>query len=90
MRCSTDGHLGAVVLDAARGDRLARFPAARSVSPAVVFLQPDLRAKILMTDTHWDRRPLPQPAIEPPAVSLARTLARTGLSLQGGDLVAAP
>jgi len=98
FRWSADGRalvlrfetLGTEMLDASDGQRLARFFTAGGVSPAVVYLQPDLRSKLLITETHWDRRPLPQPDTESPAASLARILARTGLSLRGVDLVTAP
>jgi len=53
-------------------------------------IPPDLRSKLVITETNWERRPLPQPVDEPPAVSLARVLAKTGLALKGVDLVAAP
>jgi len=82
--------LGSDVLDANQGKRLARFLSAGAVSPVVPFVQPDLRAKVVVTGSHWEHRPLPQAATESPALSLSRTLARTGLAFQGVDLVAAP
>lgn len=98
FRWSADGRalllqyetLGTELLDAESGERRARFFAAGTVSPMVVFVQPDLQWKLVMTATSWDRRPLPQPVTESPASTLGRTLARTGLELHGVDLVAAP
>jgi hypothetical protein len=55
-----------------------------------VYVTPDLRVKLVMTLTHWERHALPQPAAEAPAVSLTRTLERTGLALRGVEIVAAP
>jgi WD40 repeat protein len=83
--------LGTELLDAHTGERLARFRATKDfVSPARVWIQPDLGAQVVMTQTHWERRPLPQPDEEPAARSLARTLQRTGLAFRGVELVAAP
>jgi len=82
--------LGTDVLDAGTGERLARFLAGALVSPVAVTLQPDLRAKVIASDTRWERRPVPQPVTESPARSLARTLERTGLASQGVEIVAAP
>jgi len=73
------------------GERFARFLTTKlSGRPAATYVQPDLRAKVVMTRTHWEHRPLPEPATESPAQGLARTLERTGLVLQGVELVAAP
>jgi hypothetical protein len=83
--------LGTEVLDARTGERLARFLTSKlSAWPAATHVQPDLREKVVMTRTHWERRPLPEPATESPAEGLTRTLERTGLALQGVELVAAP
>jgi tRNA A-37 threonylcarbamoyl transferase component Bud32 len=79
--------LGAELLDAGNGARLARFPASGTVAPLV---SPDVRTKLVASDSNWDLRPLPQPVSESPAESLARTLRRTGLALEGVELVAAP
>jgi hypothetical protein len=57
---------------------------------SVVPIEPDLRAKVVVTRTHSKRRPLPEPATESPGLSLTRTLDRTGLALQGIEIVAAP
>jgi hypothetical protein len=43
-----------------------------------------------MTPTHWERRPLPEPVSEAPTRSLTQTPEKTGLALQGVELVAAP
>jgi len=99
LHWSADGHallldydtLGTELFDARTGEKLARFlVGTASVSPTRVYLQPDLRAKVVITPTHWERRPLPEPAAESPDRSLARTLERTGLALQGVEVVAAP
>jgi WD40 repeat protein/tRNA A-37 threonylcarbamoyl transferase component Bud32 len=98
LRWSADGRafvlqyetLGTDVLDAGTGERLARFLAGALVSPVAVTLQPDLQAKLIASDTRWERRPVPQPVTESPARSLARTLERTGLASQGVEIVAAP
>jgi WD40 repeat protein len=83
--------LGTELLDARTGERLARFLTTKlSGWPSATYVQPDLRAKVVMTRTHWERRPLPEPATESPAEGLKRTLQRTGLMLQGVELVAAP
>ena len=83
--------VGTELLDARTGERLVRFRTTKDfVSPTRVYLQPDLRAKLVMTSTHWERRPLPEPATESPNRSLARMLERTGLAVQGVELVAAP
>jgi hypothetical protein len=80
------------VLDADTGERLAWFEAlSRVVTPvrAEVY-DNDLRGKGVVSTTHWERRPVPQPDEEPAAESLARTLQRTGLAFRGVELVAAP
>ena len=61
-----------------------------SGSPPGVYISPDLRTKLVMTPTHWERRPLPEPVSEAPTRSLTQTPEKTGLALQGVELVAAP
>jgi WD40 repeat protein len=83
--------LGTELLDARTGERLARFLTTKlSGRPVATYVRPVLRAKVVMNRTHWERRPLPGPATESPAQGLTRTLERTGLVLQGVELVAAP
>ena len=83
--------LSTELLDARTGERLVHLRTTKDfVSPTRVYLQPDLRSKLVMTATHWERRPPPEPATESPDRSLARTLERTGLALQGVELVVAP
>jgi serine/threonine protein kinase/WD40 repeat protein len=80
------------VLDAATGERLARFPGlSRAVTPVLAELySPDLRIKAVSALTTWELRPVPPPDERPAAESLAATLRRTGLEFRGVDLVAAP
>jgi hypothetical protein len=80
------------VLNAATGERLARFPGlSRSVTPVLAELySPDLRVKAVSTLTTWEIRSVPAPDETGAAESLGRTLRRTGLELRGVDLVAAP
>jgi hypothetical protein len=86
------GWIGTEVLDAATGERLARFPAlSRAVTPVLAELySPDLKVKAVSTLTTWEIRPVPQPDETPAPESLTRTLQRTGLELRGVDVVAAP
>jgi serine/threonine protein kinase/WD40 repeat protein len=86
------GWIATEVLDAATGERLARFPGlSRAVTPVLAELySPDLRVKAVTTMTTWEIRPVPPPDETPPAESLARTLRKTGLEFRGVDLVAAP
>jgi len=79
--------LGTEVFDAATGARLARLPATGAVTSLV---RPDLRTKLVISESNWDFRPLPQPTDESPTECLARTLERTGLALEGVEIVAAP
>jgi tRNA A-37 threonylcarbamoyl transferase component Bud32 len=79
--------LGTDVFDAHDGERLARFPANGAMASVI---RPDLRVKLIASESSWDFRPLPQPASDSPAQSLARTLRRTGLALEGVEIVAAP
>jgi hypothetical protein len=53
-------------------------------------VSPDLRAELVATDSNWELRPLPQPASDSPARSLSRTLRKTGLALEGVEIVVAP
>ena len=80
------------VLDAATGERIARFPAlSRAVTPVLAELySPDLRVKAVSALTTWEFRPVPPPDETPAAESLTRTLRKTGLEFRGVDLVAAP
>ena len=50
----------------------------------------DLRTKLVARESNWDLRPLPEPATDSPSESLARILKRTGLALEGVEVVAAP
>ena len=79
--------LGTDVFEAATGARLARFPASGALASLV---RPDLRVKLIAGETNWDFRPLPQPVTDSPDQGLARTLQRTGLALEGVEIVAAP
>jgi tRNA A-37 threonylcarbamoyl transferase component Bud32 len=79
--------LGTDVFDAAIGERLARFPASGAIASLV---RPDLRVKLITSESNWDFRPLPQPATDSPDEGLVRTLQRTGLRLEGIEVVAAP
>ena len=79
--------LGTDVFEAATGARLARFPASGAMASLV---RSDLRVKLIASESNWDFRPLPQPVTDSPAQSLARTLERTGLALEGVEVVAAP
>ena len=79
--------LGTDVFDAHGGERLARFPADGAMASVI---RPDLRVKLIASESSWDFRPLPHPASDSPAESLARTLRRTGLALEGVEIVAAP
>jgi len=79
--------LSTALFDARSGERLARFLAVGSwASP----LRPDLRAKVVVGPSSWDLRPMPQPVTDPPAESLSRSLRKSGLALEGVELVAAP
>jgi WD40 repeat protein len=77
--------LGTELLDARTGARVGRFPATGSVVPAV---SPDLRTKLVATESNWELRPLPQPASDSPSETLAMTLRKTGLALEGVEIVA--
>ena len=79
--------LGTDVFDAHSGERLARFPASEATASVI---RPDLKVKLIASESAWDFRPLPQPASDSPEESLARTLQRTGLALEGVEIVAAP
>jgi hypothetical protein len=81
------GSLGTELFDARTGERLARFPAART---SVSLLRTDLRAKLVIGSSNWELRPVPEPVNDPPGESLARVLRRTGLTLEGVEVVAAP
>ena len=86
------GWIATEVLDAATGERLARFPGlSRAVTPVLAELySPDLRVKAVSAQTTWEIRPVPPPDDRPAAESLAQTLRKTGLEFRGVDLVAAP
>ena len=86
LRVQYEG-LGTELLDARSGARLGRLPATGTVVPMV---SPDLRAELVATDSNWELRPLPQPASDSPARSLSRTLRKTGLALEGVEIVVAP
>ena len=75
------------MFDSETGARLASFPASGTMASIV---RPDLRARLVATESNWDFRPLPQPTTESPKEDLARTLKRTGLVLDGVEFVAAP
>ena len=79
--------LGTEMFDADTGARLARFPATGAMAS---FVRPDLRARLIASESNWDFRPLPQPTTESPEEGLARTLEKTGLALEGVEIVAAP
>jgi len=79
--------LGTELFDARTGERLARF---RTAGTWASRLRPDLRAKLVLGDSSWDLRPVPQPVTDPPAESLARALRKSGLALEGVELVAVP
>jgi hypothetical protein len=49
-----------------------------------------VKTKLVAGRSSWDLRPLPPPASDSPEVSLARTLRKTGLALEGAEIVAAP
>src|SRR5262249_46779804 len=53
--------LGTAVFDAATGARAARFPASGASASLV---RPDLRVKLIASDSNWDFRPLPQPVTD--------------------------
>jgi hypothetical protein len=78
------------LFDAETGERLAFFPPVGSVQPAVALVSPDLRTQLSVSQTGWELRPLPQPASDSPAEGLEKTLRKTGLALQGVEVVAAP
>ena len=75
------------MLDTRNGARLGRF-SANGVSASV--LRPDLRAKLVASESNWDLRPLPAPVSDSPAEGLQRTLRKTGLALEGVEVVAGP
>ena len=79
--------LGTELFDARTGERLARFLAMGTWASE---LRPDLRAKLVLSPSNWNMRPVPPPVTAPPAESLARTLQKTGLALDGVELVAVP
>jgi hypothetical protein len=79
--------LGTEVLDARSGARLARFPA---TGAAASVLRPDLRAKLVASESNWDLRPVPAPVSDSPAEGLQRTLRKTGLAFEGVEVVAGP
>jgi len=79
--------LGTEVLDARSGARVARF---RATGVAASVLRPDLRAKLVASESSWDLRPVPAPVSDSPAEGLRRTLRRTGLALEGVEVVAGP
>ncbi|HET9158308.1 MAG TPA: WD40 repeat domain-containing serine/threonine protein kinase, partial [Myxococcaceae bacterium] len=79
--------VGTELFAAHDGARLARFPVIGSVASLV---RPDLRASLMIGENSWELRPLPQPATDSPAETLARTLRKTGLALEGVEVVAAP
>ena len=79
--------LGTELFDARSGERLARFSA---VGNWASMLRPDLRAKVVVGPSSWDLRPVPQPVSDPPEESLAKTLRKSGLALEGVELVAVP
>ena len=79
--------LGTELFDAKNGDLLARFP---SFGTFGSIIRPDLRARLVMSEPNWDLRPLPQPVSDAPGEGLARVLRRTGLALEGVEVVAAP
>jgi len=79
--------LGTELIDARTGDWLARLPGTRA---GVLTVRPDLGAKVVNNEANWELRPLPGPARDSPAESLASTLKKTGLALKGVDVVAAP
>jgi eukaryotic-like serine/threonine-protein kinase len=81
------GGLGTEVLDTHSGARLARFPA---TGAAASVLRPDLRARLVASESNWDLRPLPPPVSDSPAMGLQRTLRKTGLALEGVEVVAGP
>jgi hypothetical protein len=82
--------LGTELFDAETGERLALFPTLASVSPMSTLMSPDLRAELTVSETGWELRPLPQPASDSPTEGLEKTLRKTGLALQGVEVVAAP
>jgi hypothetical protein len=82
--------LGTELFDTETGERLALFPTLGSVLPVLTLVSPDLRAQLRVSDTGWELRPLPQPASDSPAAGLEKTLRKTGLALQGVEVVAAP
>ena len=82
--------LGTELFDTETGERLALFPTPGSVLPVLTLVSPDLRAQLRVSETGWELRPLPQPASDSPAESLEKTLRKTGLALQGVEVVAAP
>jgi len=79
--------LGTDVFDTATGGRLARFPATGALASLV---RPDLRVRLIASQSNWDFRPLPEPDSDSATESLARTLRRTGRALEGVEVVAAP
>jgi hypothetical protein len=78
---------GTLLVDAATGELLARFPGEPGINSTV---RPDLRAEVLVSNTNWDLLPLPPPASDSPADGLAKTLRTMGLALDGAEIVAAP
>ena len=82
--------LGTELIDTETGERLALFPAPGSVLPMFTMVSSDLRARLSVSETGWELRPLPQPASDSPAEGLEKTLRKTGLALQGVEVVAAP
>jgi len=53
-------------------------------------VRPDFRVRLIASESNWDFRPLPEPVGDSAAESLASTLRRTGLALEGVEIVAAP
>src|SRR5262249_8432951 len=93
---STDGSiiilflesLGTALLDARTGEQLAMVEIS---SPGALFPQEnvlsDLRHRVLRGNGLWELHGMPRPDDTPPRDSLQRVLARTGLELQGIELV---
>src|SRR5262249_7386978 len=79
--------IGTEVFDSETAARLAFFPATGTMASIV---RPDLRARLVASESNWDFRPLPQPTTESPKEGLARILKKTGLALEGVEIVAAP
>ncbi|RPH66168.1 MAG: WD40 repeat domain-containing protein, partial [Myxococcaceae bacterium] len=82
--------LGTELFDTETGERLALFPTPGSALPLFTLVSPDLHTQLSVNETGWELRPLPQPASDSPAEGLKKTLRKTGLALQGVEVVAAP